>query len=310
METKIENRLSMYRTVIDLCDKSENVLQNVSGLWANYQLFKTTVDELDRMIQLQIRNLGGITTDKIEAREKLVEMLQVVSSMVKAYAMEISDNQLYVSVHYSPSALHYMRDENLLEAATIVKTSTETHSPHLSPFGYSTDIWNDYLAAFNRYTEMVEAPGGARKSRAVYTQAIKDIDKHIREILSKRLDNSIRIIGVNDPIWLKKYIASRNVYDNRGGRKKKASTPGDIPAIISGTITDDQSIPIPDALVLIEGTKISMTTDADGEYLIDTLPAGTYNIIVTAEGYAEARENNFSVSGSDEVVKDFTLDPL
>lgn len=310
METKIENRLSMYRTVINFCDKSENVLQNVSGLWANYQLFKTAVDELDRMIQLQIRNLGGITADKTEAREKLAEMLQIVTAMVKAYAMEISDNQLYVSIHYSPSSLRYMRDENLLETATIIKTVTETHASHLSPFGYTTAIWNDYMAAFNRYTEMVEAPGGARKSRAVYTRAIKDIDKRIREILSRRLDNSIKVIGISDPILLKKYIASRNIYDNHGGRKKKAPAPGDIPAIISGTVTDDQGLPIVDALVAIEGTKISMTTDADGEYLIDTLHAGTYNIIITAEGYTETRENNLSLAASDDIVKDFTLDPL
>ena len=310
MEAKIENRLSMYRTVIDLCDSSESVLQNVSGLWANYQLFRGAVEELDKMIQLQIRNLGGITTDKNDAREKLVEMLQVVSAMVKAYAMEVGDNHLYVLVHYAPGTLRYMRDENLLEAATVVKTSTETHSAHLSPFGYTTNIWNDYLAAFNRYTQMVEAPGGARKIRAVYTRAIKDIDRRIREILSKRLDNSIRVIGLTDPLLWAKYTASRNIYDNRGGKKKKAPAPGNIPAILSGTVTDDQGVPIVDALVLIEGTKINVTTDSDGEYLIDTIVAGNYNIVVNAEGFAEARENNVSVEGSDEIVKDFTLDAL
>lgn len=307
MNSLIENRLSMYRTVIKACDKSASVLQNVSGLWTDYQLFRSAVTELDEMLQLQMQDFSGAALGKSGARERLIEKLYVIAGMVCSYAVQIDDNILYSSVNYSPSSLRYSRDEETLEAALLVRKLAEVHSSHLAPMGFTTALWNDFLAALSDYESRVEDPADARKARKVYTTAINDIDRRIREILSRRLDKSIRVIGLTEPLVLARYVSARNIYDNRSGKKKKS---GDIPAMLSGFVNDDQGLPVIDALVNVEGTQISVFTDADGEYLIDNLAAGTYNIVVSAEGYTEARENNIVFIAGDDIARDFILEAI
>lgn len=307
MNSKLENRLSMYRTVIAVCDKVAPSLQAVPALWTNYQLFKATVAEYDDMVKKQIRNLEGLTADKINAREKLIAKIMTISGMIKSYADESSDSDLYATVHFSPSTMRKMRENNLYQSALIVRELTENNFAGLAPYGLTLATLNEFMTIIDDFALKMEEPEEARKMRVAYTAAIKDMDKRLRDLLSRRIDTSIRTIGESDPLLLQKYTSARNVY-NYGIRHKKGAITAFIPAILSGKVNDTAGIPVPDALVSVEGTNISVFTDDDGEYLIDTITPGTCNIIVTAENYIEARENNLTFASGDDLTRDFILE--
>ncbi|MFQ6093020.1 MAG: carboxypeptidase regulatory-like domain-containing protein [bacterium] len=57
--------------------------------------------------------------------------------------------------------------------------------------------------------------------------------------------------------------------------------------IIAGTVTDSSTtLPIEGAIVVVEGTTLSDSTDIVGKYLIDgVLVSLTYNVIASAVGY-------------------------
>jgi len=54
---------------------------------------------------------------------------------------------------------------------------------------------------------------------------------------------------------------------------------------ISGRVTDEEGNPIKDAKVTVEGTSFQATTNETGHYIIEDVPAGTYDLKVTKSGY-------------------------
>src|SRR5882724_13595196 len=54
---------------------------------------------------------------------------------------------------------------------------------------------------------------------------------------------------------------------------------------VGGKVTDDQGAPIVGADVLIEQTTIGGRTRADGEYIIDRVPAGQQSVRVRMIGF-------------------------
>ena len=58
---------------------------------------------------------------------------------------------------------------------------------------------------------------------------------------------------------------------------------GSIQGIVAA---EDGGVPLPAALVVLEGTGMEATTGADGTFVIDGVPAGAYELTVTREAFA------------------------
>ena len=57
---------------------------------------------------------------------------------------------------------------------------------------------------------------------------------------------------------------------------------------ITGTVKDTSDSPIGGALVQVEGTDLTTTTNASGIYLLENVPEGTHDVRASAEGYISA----------------------
>lgn len=59
---------------------------------------------------------------------------------------------------------------------------------------------------------------------------------------------------------------------------------------VTGTVTDANGTPIPNASILIKGTRVGTSTDNEGKYSI-TVPAGARTIVISSIGQAEVEYN-------------------
>jgi iron complex outermembrane receptor protein len=74
---------------------------------------------------------------------------------------------------------------------------------------------------------------------------------------------------------------------------------------VRGQVTDEGQAVLPGVTVVIEELRTVVTTGADGTYVFEGLPPGTYHVRVTLEGYRPEREE---ITVGDEAVSlDFTL---
>ena len=78
---------------------------------------------------------------------------------------------------------------------------------------------------------------------------------------------------------------------------------------IEGTVKDEESAAIAGATVLVEGTGLSATTDANGDYLLENVPAGSQDVTASADGYY-SQTVSVTVVEDASVTKDFTLDAI
>jgi len=62
---------------------------------------------------------------------------------------------------------------------------------------------------------------------------------------------------------------------------------------LSGKVTDIQRAPIVGANVFVKGTAMGATSNIDGNYVVDRVPAGSYTLIVSAIGF---KRQEFSVT--------------
>lgn len=70
----------------------------------------------------------------------------------------------------------------------------------------------------------------------------------------------------------------------------------DVMGTVSGTVKDAATgEEVVGAVVKLEGTKLGAVCDLDGSYVIMNVPAGTYTMIATLVGYADARIENIVV---------------
>jgi Carboxypeptidase regulatory-like domain len=74
---------------------------------------------------------------------------------------------------------------------------------------------------------------------------------------------------------------------------------------ITGTITDPQGAAVPNARIAIvedaTGLSYEATSGATGEYVRPLLPAGTYTITVTLQGFQKAQQKNVLVTAGDRI---------
>ncbi len=75
-----------------------------------------------------------------------------------------------------------------------------------------------------------------------------------------------------------------------------AQTPS---ASLRGRVTDQTGAVIPNATVTVsaaDGKQTSATTDAAGAFVIDSLPAGTYTVAASAQGFAPFKKEGVTLS--------------
>ncbi|UOQ70293.1 carboxypeptidase-like regulatory domain-containing protein [Hymenobacter cellulosilyticus] len=76
---------------------------------------------------------------------------------------------------------------------------------------------------------------------------------------------------------------------------------------MSGRVLDEKSQGVPGATVLIEGTTLGSSTNADGTYLIQNVPAGPQTLVTSFVGYNAKRQPVTVTAGQTTALPDIAL---
>ena len=86
-----------------------------------------------------------------------------------------------------------------------------------------------------------------------------------------------------------------------------APRPAPSTGFVAGSVTDESGNPLANASVIIVGTARTTLTDPHGQYLIDSVVPGRYDIRAATIGYRAVRKQGVTVRAGDTTRVDFTL---
>ena len=75
---------------------------------------------------------------------------------------------------------------------------------------------------------------------------------------------------------------------------------------IQGAVTDEQDNPIPGLNAALKGTTLGSITDLNGQFVIEGVPSGSHQLVVSGVGY-QSKSRKVTVSEGGSTTADFSL---
>lgn len=281
--------LNLFTAKIGLAPKLQELLDLLTDLVTKYH---------DKNKKMVLEN--DFASIKQKSRDALTLAADILISQMKLYAaMEkdlITTNQL--NLYYND--LYKVSGDMLADRCTKVADVATALGVKLTGYNVTPVIVTDFRTLIGGFSELISAPRMDITARAAIKKDMENIIREIRALLNDKMDLSMNSIKKSEPEMYNAYTSARVVVDLKGKRNVKHPV-SDTTGMISGTLTDSEiGDPIADAIVQLDGTDEATTTDEDGEFIFDTVAAGTANIVCTKELYKNLNLTGIVVKAGEE----------
>lgn len=301
MNSNQENLLTMFNTVVAVCEPNSAVIASVPALDTAYKSFKIVTGEINDVALEQLLKIKGETVAKAKLKEALALHASVVARVLRAYAVSINDDVLREEIDYTESVLLKQRDVTIQLNAQIIYDRANTHIAVLGDFGITALVMSNLLSAITSYQAHLSSPTVARDKRAGATTELVLKIGEASDILRLQMDDLMQIIRLSESKFFRLYTNARKIINLHG---KGSVNDGSIKGVVKDAETN---LVVAGALVeLLDSDQIT-SSDALGEFVFNLLP-GTYSIRVSKDGYNEFELNDIVVVKNEDTPVDIVLD--
>lgn len=288
MNTKDEARLSMYQAVIDFLKKNTEITGPLPQFAVIFLALEQNLGKLVLLGQELSSDRSGVTVSKNEQQTDIELRAANLSGKMVAYATLENNNELLALIKLTKTTLRKSKDNELVAHSLKLCDAAEAHLTDLAAYLVTQDeitALRDLCASF---LVIMPKPSENKKDKAGVLQSFKKLLKDTDALLAK-LDAVMLIIRFTNTEFYDHYTSSRSIV-NTGARKlalqckvTDARTGQGLTAATvvfePGNGTKAKAMSGPDL------TKVVKIASAKGGINFKTLPAGTYEVTVSKEGY-------------------------
>ena len=308
MERFQENHLSMFKTVDIATENHATVIDAILPLKSARTELKQIIVNLGNAVQKQSTNISGYTEEKKQRRQKMTDQTFVVGQLVSAFAIAKNLKALDAEVNYPASTLNRMQDDEVGEICNKVYLKAKEHLADLADYGITTAVLNELKELIDNYNSKTQLNKVTLEQKSEQTKIIAQLIKEGKALLTNSFDKLMLILRNTNPEAYNTYVAARNSMPKRHAKKSNGEVIEEEAGILTGLVSDKaDGMPIAGATVKLNGTDYKTETDSDGEYLFDSLPAGTYTVEISILDYQIAKLTDQKVIAGDETIADFEM---
>ena len=308
MERFQENHLSMFKTVDIATENHATVIDAILPLKSARTELKQIIVNLGNAVQKQSTNISGYTEEKKQRRQKMTDQTFVVGQLVSAFAIAKNMTALDAEVNYSIRTLNRMSDDEVGEICNKVYLKAKEHLADLADYGITTAVLNELKELIDNYNSKTQLNKVTLEQKSEQTKIIAQLIKDGKALLTNSFDKLMLILRNTNPEAYNAYVAARNSMPKRHAKKSNGEVIEEEAGILTGLVSDKaDGMPIAGATVKLSGTDYKTETDSDGEYLFDSLPAGTYTVEISILDYQIAKLTDQKVISGDETIADFEM---
>jgi hypothetical protein len=217
MNTRQENKLSMYVSVQSLLEGNQTVWQTLPAFGSAFTAFKGSIQRINSLEQSRQTGTRGVTAAKQAAREGMASAALIVAGAVRAYASKNNDQELLAKVDFTSSNILRGRDT---EAATIcqgIHDSANGVVANLADFGVDAAGLTALQGKIDAYSAVLGSPR-SRASTHRAAAGLKDDEFTAADrVLEEQLDGLVENFRVSQPSFYEAYQAARDVVENASG---------------------------------------------------------------------------------------------
>ena len=303
-----ENHLSMFKTVDIATENHATVIDAILPLKSARTELKQIIVKLGNAVQKQSTNISGYTEEKKQRRQKMTDQTFVVGQLVSAFAIAKNMIALDAEVNYSITTLNRMQDDEVGEICNKVYLKAKEHLADLADYGITTAVLNELKELIDNYNSKTQLNKVTLEQKSEQTKIIAQLIKDGKALLTNSFDKLMLILRNTNPEAYNAYVAARNSMPKRHAKKSNGEVIEEEAGILTGLVSDKaDGMPIAGATVKLSGTDYKTETDSDGEYLFDSLPAGTYTVEISILDYQIAKLTDQKVIAGDETIADFEM---
>jgi len=271
------NHLSIYGSVVTNLNQNATVYSSNVPFSTVVTNFKSAVTGLSSLQTGQINHSTGITVTKEQAKANLIKLTIDHATAGRAYAAVSGNAALKQNLKISATDLDKLQDAQLAPACQDIYNQISPIIGSLSGYGVNATTLLSFQGAIGTFMPLVGQPKNARSTAKAFTIAIAQQIKNIQTILEEQLDLLMRQYKITNQTFHDAYMLDRKV----------SSTHHRTTVTIKGIITNAQNQPVKKAHVkLLNTTRITKITKADGKYEFARMHPGSFTIQVIAKGYA------------------------
>jgi hypothetical protein len=296
----------MLDELILVGDNNSNAVNSIPALKKGYDDLKIKRSEIKDTALLQESIITGHATQKRLGKDLCVQKVLLVSKSLTALGYVIVDNPMVEQMKTSASQLKRMRASKLVLFAWNLFNTATIHAAALVDYGIEAADLVDLKDTITKYELLIPEPKEARDIRKGCTAKLKVLRKETISLLKQVMDPLVVVLDDTYDSFKTLYLNARTIIDRRGKRRKEAPMVGT--GILSGTVTNcEDNSTIEDATVTLDEAGLSITTDEEGVYYFENVPAGTYTVKVEAATYLSQSVQNVEILPGSEANQDIAL---
>lgn len=138
-------------------------------------------------------------------------------------------------------------------------------------------------------------------------EMVEDLQVRTRKALPARLSGQLdRLLDPHNLRYEQVGDRSYAIVPRSEAETRPAPSPRQQTGTLMGVVTQTDGTPLPGVQVVLQGTSRGTTTDAEGQYQIEDIEAGTYTVRATFVGYAPAQAE-ITIEADETVEQNFEL---
>ena len=308
MTNRNEDFVGMVKLCLNVWEAKQSVFGNIIAVKEAFTRIAALKDALDEKIVKQSLTIGGKTVIKKDLRKKMSELSAQIGAIIAGYAFNVKNEDLKKVVDFPISVYNKKRDEEVAFLCKNVLAKANENIANLADYGITQAMVEQLDTYINSYTSSTKKNELDVEERVGYTKEIRELIAQLRDEIENNLDKVMMIFQFSNPSEYQLYMQARNSMPKRHAKKSNGEVTEEEAGILTGMVSDKaDGLPIAGATVKLTGTDYKTETDSDGEYLFDSLPAGTYTVEISILDYQTAKLTDQKVIAGDETIADFEM---
>ena len=298
LNLKIETFLAIKRVL----ESHSSAFEGKPNAIAIRDSFFQRTATLSQLTAALVRPVKSLYTTRRDQRLALQQRLLLITDLGIMLAKNAQNNGMLTTFLHYKKRLRSISVSAMLQVATDELQLLEQHKSLAVSLGLpATEIEDlqQLIADLRALYEQTQNQLDQRRNQRL--QALTLVSE-CNNMITLELDRFVSFHAAEWPVLAQNYN-----YLRRRRRRKSAATPSEASDII-GTVSDAATgLPVAGATVKLIEEGWTVTTDGDGDFLFDELPAGHLTISCTAPGYEVPDLASVDIGLNDHVVWNFKL---